>query len=129
MLLEADMFPAPLPHFNSRGKTAVKTYCGGLISLVINYLFFQFAAMKLKHLVTRHNPQIVEFEETNGFDGTEEYNPGEDESFMIAVGFTHYLTGEPLNDPRYVKWIHHHYGYESGVYVPYQAHMMHPCTE
>ena len=87
MLLEADLFPAPIPQFNSRGEEAVKTYFGGLISLIIKYLFILFALVKFEHLMTRHNPQIVEYDETNALDATDEYNPGEDSSFMIAVGF------------------------------------------
>ena len=118
MLIEADMFPAPIPQYNSKGKKAIKTYFGGLISLTMNYLFFLFAVVKFQQLITRHNPQIVEYEETNGFDATDEYNPGEDDSFMIAVGFVHFLTGEPLNDPRYVKWINLYYAFESGNFLP-----------
>ena len=129
MLLQADLFPAPIPQFNSRGKKAVKTYFGGLISLIMIYLFFLFAVVKFLHLVTRHNPQIVEYDETNAFDAADEYSPGENNSFMIAVGFQHYLTGEPLNDPRYVKWINTYQGQEGSSFVFEQANLMQPCTE
>ena len=76
MLIEADMFPAQIPQFNIKGKDTIRTYCGGLISLIINYLFFLFAMIKFQQLVTRHNPQIVEYEETNGLDASDEYNLG-----------------------------------------------------
>ena len=56
MLLKADMFPAPIPQFNSKGKDAIKTHFGGLISITINIVFFLFAAVKFDHLITRHNP-------------------------------------------------------------------------
>ena len=68
MLIEADMFPAQIPQFNIKGKDTIRTYCGGLISLIINYLFFLFAMIKFEHLITRHNPQIVMYDENNGFD-------------------------------------------------------------
>ena len=129
MLIEADSFPAPLPLFNSKGQEAIKTYFGGLVSLIINYLFFLFAVVKFQQLVTRHNPQIVEYLETFGFDGTDEYNPGEDENFMIAVGFVDHFTGEAFNDPRYLKWIDNFYAYESGVLAPKLADPLHICTE
>ena len=129
MLIEADMFPAPIPQFNSRGKDAIKTYWGGLISLIINYLFFLFSMIKFEHLVTRHNPSIVEYLETDALDAMDEYNPGEDEGFMIAVGLVRFETGEPLNDPRYLKWVNMHYSVEGGVYIPLQTTSMHPCTE
>ena len=87
MLLNVDFFPAPTPQFNSKGEKGVKTYFGGLISLIFLYTFFLFTVVKFEHLLTRHNPQIVEYEEPNGFDATDEYNPGEDKGFMIAVGF------------------------------------------
>ena len=129
MLIEADMFPAPIPQFNSKGKDAVKTYCGGSISLVINYLFFLFAMIKFEQLITRHNPQIVEYLEKQALDATDEYLPGGDQGFMIAVGLVHLLTAKPINDPRYLKWINMHYSVESGKYIPKQANFMHPCTE
>ena len=95
----------------------------------MNYLFFLFTVVKFQHLVTRHNPQIVEYEETNAIEATDEFNPGEDDSFMIAVGFVHFVTGEALNDPRYVKWLDLYYAYESGSFVPKQANLMRPCSE
>ena len=48
---------------------------------------------------------------------------------MIAIGLVHFLTGEPMNDPRYLKWIHMYYSVEGGQYIPKQANFMHPCTE
>ena len=56
MLLDVDLFPAPIPQFNSKGENGVKTYFGGLISLIILYLFFLFAVVKFEQLITRHNP-------------------------------------------------------------------------
>ena len=129
MLIKADMFPAPIPQFNSKGKNAIKTYFGGFISFISYYLFFLFAMVKFEQLITRHNPQIVEYLETNALGATDEYNLGDDSGFMIAVGLVHFLTGETLNDPRYLKWINAYTSAEGGVYIPKQAHMMRPCTE
>ena len=59
MLLTLDMFAEPIPQFNLKGKDAMRTYFGGLLSLLAYYLTFMFALNKFRHLITRHNPQIV----------------------------------------------------------------------
>ena len=46
MLLQADQFPANLPGFNSRGKPAISTYFGGIVTIIFYYLFFIFAVVK-----------------------------------------------------------------------------------
>ena len=129
MLLDVDFFPAPTPQFNSKGEEAVRTYFGGLFSLLSLSLFFLFAVTKFGHLMTRHNPLIVEYEEAFALDATDEYNLGEDKDFMVAVGLVHYISGEPLNDPRYVKWIDLYYAVDDGVSGHKQANPLHPCTE
>ena len=66
---------------------------------------------------------------TNAFVATDEFIPSKAEGFMVAVGFVHFLTGEPLNDPRYVKWVNSYAAYIGGVYTPLQAHNLQPCSE
>ena len=39
MLLTLDLFPAKIPVFNSQGKSAIPTYFGGLVSLVLNFVW------------------------------------------------------------------------------------------
>ena len=48
---------------------------------------------------------------------------------MIAIGLVHVLTAEPINDPRYLKWVNMHFQVEGGEYKATQANTMHPCTE
>ena len=79
--------------------------------------------------MNRQNPQIVEFKDKEAFDATDEYYPNQDDGFMIAVGFVHFLTGEPLNDPRYVKWVNFYAEYETSLLKPIEAHVLHPCTD
>jgi len=52
------MFGAPIPSFNIRGKTTVKSFTGGSVSLAIIFIVFLFAALKLTHLFSKHNPSI-----------------------------------------------------------------------
>lgn len=48
---------------------------------------------------------------------------------MIAVGLVHFQTAEPLNDPRYVKWVESYVAYVGGVYTPLSTYNLHKCTE
>ena len=57
-LKELDMFGESIPSFNLRGKTKVKSFTGGSVSLVIIYIVILFAALKLMHLFSKHNPSI-----------------------------------------------------------------------
>ena len=58
-LKSVDMFGAPVPNFNMRGRAEVKTSCGACISMVIFILTLLFGMLKLQHLVVRKNPSIV----------------------------------------------------------------------
>ena len=51
-----DMFGAPLPTFNDKGKTEVHTTEGFIVSVVLLTVLMMFGAMKMEHLVKRHNP-------------------------------------------------------------------------
>ena len=99
------------------------------MTFIVYYLLFLFAVVKFSHLLTKHNPQIVEYEETDALDSTDVYNPGEAEDFMIAVGLFHFLTGEPINDPRYIKWINMFSRFDREGFTPINAYNLHPCTE
>ena len=56
-----DFYGAPLPSFNIKGEDSIKSNCGGCVSLVIMYVTFIFAILKLQHLLDRHNPIINSF--------------------------------------------------------------------
>ena len=71
----------------------------------------------------------MEYDETDALNSRDMFNPASTEGFMIAVGFVHFLTNEPLNDPRYVKWINMFSSFGSGGFSPRSAHILHPCTE
>ena len=71
--------------------------------------------------MTRQNPQILEYEETNALDNTHGFIPSQAEGFMVAIGFVHFLTSEPLNDPRYLKWVNSYTGSIGGMYTPISA--------
>ena len=53
MLKKIDIFGAPVPNFNLRGKSHVKTYAGGMVSIVITFVVLIFGLTQLKKLILR----------------------------------------------------------------------------
>ena len=92
MLLTLDLFPEKIPVFNSQGKTAIPTYFGGLVSLVLSYVWLLYALTKIQHLMLQSNPQVVEFVERDAFDSSFEFHANEKSGHMLAVGLVDFLT-------------------------------------
>ena len=56
------MFGANLPTLNIRGELSIKTYTGGLASMVIMVITLFFAILKLQHLLMKKkNPTISKY--------------------------------------------------------------------
>ena len=58
-LKELDYFGDPIPSFNLRGETEVKTSIGACLSIIVSICTLAFSLIKLEHLVTRKNPALV----------------------------------------------------------------------
>ena len=71
-----DMFGQALPTFNLRGEDKVNTTCGGVASLIIIYITFMFASLKLMHLSTYHQPMINTYTLPNMFTSSDRYETG-----------------------------------------------------
>ena len=71
MLLSVDIFGAPIPTFNLKGEQHVRTYCGSCVSLMIIYVTFLFAILKLQHLFSMHNPTVNTYVEREALDENE----------------------------------------------------------
>ena len=82
----------------------MRTHCGGCVSLVIMYLTFIFATLKLQHLMSKHNPSVNYFVERDAFDDSEIWHGDENEDFQLALMVVDFVTGEVKNDPSFVKW-------------------------
>ena len=84
-----DIFGKPVPTFNIRGQTEVKTMCGALMSFVIMFLTIMFGILKLQHLIEKKNPTI----NTNisPLEAGVKYNIDQDE-FMMAFTAENYDT-------------------------------------
>ena len=104
MLLTLDQFGAPLPGFNVHGEDSVRTYCGGLVSLLIMLLAFLFATLKLQHLLSKHNPSVNNFVERDAFDENDIWRGEENEDFQMAFAVVDYVSGDVKNDSNFVKW-------------------------
>ena len=71
VLLTMDMFGEPLPSFNIKGQSDVRTHCGGCLSMLIIITAIAFALAKLEHLLAKQNPSVNIFTNANAFDETE----------------------------------------------------------
>ena len=115
-----------MPAFNSRGKSTVNTQLGGFVSVLIVILTLTMAAVKLVHLIEKHNPNITNYEIEH------EDNPHmnlDKENFRIAYSLEDVY--EPFSlrdDPDYVKWIFRKFKKEDGI-LRQRVLESHKCTE
>ena len=127
MLLTLDMFGAPLPSFNLKGKEKVRTYGGGCMSLSIIYVTFLYATLKLQHLLSKHNPSVNTFLVRDALSENEIWS-GEDQDFQLALTIVNFATGEVKNDPKFVKWYGEFIDLSNGNKTLSEI-PMHECTE
>ena len=71
ILLTMDMFSEPVPNFNIRGKSEVRTHCGGCLSIAITCAIIMFAAHKFLHLLFKLNPTVNIFTKRDALDVTD----------------------------------------------------------
>ena len=110
------MFGQPIPTLNNKGKTEIHTSEGVLISVILLTVMFLFGAMKLEHLVTRHNPQVSSTTYKNFFDSMQKWTL-EEKDFMFAFAIEGYYSKEDKTDPNYVKMFAQTETFENGQRV------------
>ena len=88
VLLTIDMFGEPLPTFNIKGQSDVRTHCGGCLSTLVILTATAFAIVKLQHLLEKHNPTVNIFTKKDALDETEIWRANEQEHFMMAFAVT-----------------------------------------
>ena len=128
MLLTLDMFSEPLPGFNMRGQKSVRTHAGGCLSLLIMYVMFYFAMIKLQHLYQRHNPTVNDYIEWGAISEEELWKGSENSHFMMAWAVVDYVTGDVKDDPKFVKWYAEYIHSVNGTKT-YTELKMYDCTE
>ena len=82
-----DIFGAPIPAFNLRGRDKVKTSCGAIISIIIMTITGLFAILKFEHMLIKKNPNITS--NTGPIDKTERFSLVQDH-FMMAFSVLHF---------------------------------------
>lgn len=120
------MFGVAVPTLNIAGEDRIRTHYGGCLSMLIFYVTFLFATLKLQIMFERKRPIIVTNVDQTAFVDGQEYKTDEEENFNFAVGVSNFMSGVK-DDPRYFKWVASHYMQrkEETVRMNYE---LHPCT-
>ena len=84
------------------GATEVKTYTGGVMSVLVVTVLIAYGMIKLLHLLDKHNPNLAQYTETNVFDFNDRLNLN-DIDFRFAFTIEGYLDHEMKDDPKYIK--------------------------
>ena len=103
-LKKVDIFDAAMPTFNLNGEKSVRTVCGGVITIVILCITFLFSSTKFEQMLRRQNPTVNNYLRKDEFAGDERLSLTES-NFMMAFTLEHFISGETLDDPRYLKWV------------------------
>ena len=82
----------------------MRSYCGGLVTIIIQLLIISFALFKLEQLVSRSSPDINVHVERHHFGSEDIFDTSKERSFKFAIGLEDYVTHEIKNDLSKVKW-------------------------
>ena len=104
------------------------TYCGGCLTLLIILVVFMFSALKLLHLLSKHNPHVNTFVDRDVFNENDVWQAENDQDFMMAFAVTNLFTRDSLEDPKFVKW-YAESTYRDGDKYIYTEIPMHKCTD
>ena len=102
-LKSLDSFSTPIPSFNLRGDGRVRTYVGGLSTLLVAFVTFIYGLQKLLDLFERQNPTINTIVNKNVIANEERFSVV-DQNFMMAFAVENYFSSETLEDSTYLKW-------------------------
>ena len=91
----------------------VHTITGGLTTFLVLVVMLVYASIKVIHLLSKHNPNVVMVHEKNFFDYKDKLDLNQID-FRLAFSVENYHTREFKNDPRYVKYLVRIYGVENG---------------
>ena len=100
-----DLFEKPVPMFNVKGKERIQTVTGGITSIFIMSITLLFALNQLKSLLERSNPSLNVIRREEVFDTSYSYKMDGSQPLQMAFTLANLITGEPLDDPRIVKWV------------------------
>ena len=128
ILENLDGFGEPVPAFNVKGQSTIRTRCGGVTTLIIATTVLLYAVIKFNHLSTRHNPHMSSY--LQDIPQKESVDISDDSyKFKIALSIEDFIdSNEMKNDPKYTKWLFRLYTKENGV-ASHRELATHRCTE
>ena len=110
-----------------RGREAVPTICGAIVTFTIIIITILYATIKFVQLMSRANPLVSSFLKESVFDSNHQIN-FRDSNIRFAFGVEGFLDKELKEDPRYVKGFARIAGKKDGKnyerMIPYQK-----CSE
>jgi hypothetical protein len=99
-----DIFGVATPNLNFRKKEAVTSVTGMFMTILVYFIFFLYAAIKIMVLVKKANPAITMTEVPNGINAEYVVNFKE-RGFKIAWSAESYLSGDDImRDPSMLNW-------------------------
>lgn len=125
-----DSFSETVPQFNINGETHVNTFCGGVVTFLILMAALAYAANNAIELVDPVSPQINKGVVAKYFSNTrEEATLLRESNFKLAFTLNDYYSGEPINDPRYIRWEAVHFYIDADFSRHYKTLPFHECNE
>lgn len=127
VLEKFDFFPRALPTFNIKGRDAVPSSIGGLLSLVLTMILSIYGIAKLNTLINRSAPIVANYTDQGAVSEYERLNLL-DAGLTFAFGIEGFIDKELKNDPRYVRMLTRLYRFndEGDVEETFVPH--HICT-
>ena len=119
-----DGFGQPLPTFNIKGETKVKTAQGGVVTALLCFMVLTYAILKFIQLTGRENPDISETKVPEYYSISDAISFSE-VGFKAAFTLESYQEGYTVNDPRYIKWIARSYTKKDGK----SSETLHPISK
>ena len=109
-----DLFKLELPNYNLRGRQAVSSVAGGIVTVAIFTLMMLYANIKFFHFLTRYNPNISSHLQTNYFSSEDRIDLKEN-NLRFAFIVEGYQDEKVKDDPAYVKYLVRMFGKRDGV--------------
>ena len=103
LLQRIDIFGSSLPAFNLKGQTMVHTISGGVATFLVIVVMLIYGSIKIIHLFSKHNPNVVSVYEKNYFDYKERLDLNQID-FRLAFSVEGYHDRLFKNNPEYVKY-------------------------
>ena len=111
--LKLDFFPRRVPQLTMRGKESKPTAIGSICSILVVATILTYGILQLQKLVDRKNPRISSSTETFALGSTDKLNL---QQAGLHIAFTaETLWYEPLDDPKYVKFMVRLYGFKDDI--------------